>query len=300
MYRIKIEREDNPLNPREDWDNADVMYCEHRRYTLGDKDADKPMHEASYVELSYLRPDGTSACYVLDDRDNDHELHLLYDDVLAMLEEHRDAASDEAGAPPEPGEAPDAQAMYDAAVERAQAAVDYVRKATWESEWRDNPGIAIIRPLYLYDHGGITISAGAFSCPWDSGQVGWQYITDEALAAEWNGDRDAALRYMDATLQTYDDYIQGNVYGFTVEKGTLCSDIRTYADGTQVPLGEKIEWEHEDSCWGFIGDWWREGDPTGMGDHLPSEVMALFDSMNYNDEGEWRYTDDVPEELQCD
>src|SRR3989304_5726596 len=33
----------------------------------------------------------------------------------------------------------------------------------------------IFLPLYLYDHGGITMSTGAFSCPWDSGQVGFIY-----------------------------------------------------------------------------------------------------------------------------
>ena len=32
-----------------------------------------------------------------------------------------------------------------------------------------------VLPLYLYDHSGITMSTGAFSCPWDSGQVGFIY-----------------------------------------------------------------------------------------------------------------------------
>jgi len=33
----------------------------------------------------------------------------------------------------------------------------------------------VILPLYLYDHSGITMNTTGFSCPWDSGQVGWIY-----------------------------------------------------------------------------------------------------------------------------
>lgn len=31
----------------------------------------------------------------------------------------------------------------------------------------------LMLPLYLYDHSGITMNTTGFSCPWDSGQVGW-------------------------------------------------------------------------------------------------------------------------------
>ena len=39
----------------------------------------------------------------------------------------------------------------------------------------------IILPLYLYDHSGITISITPFSCRWDSGQVGFVYMTRESI-----------------------------------------------------------------------------------------------------------------------
>ena len=35
----------------------------------------------------------------------------------------------------------------------------------------------VILPLYLYDHSGITMNTCGFSCPWDSGQVGWIYAS---------------------------------------------------------------------------------------------------------------------------
>jgi hypothetical protein len=34
----------------------------------------------------------------------------------------------------------------------------------------------IVVPLYLYDHSGITMSTSPFSCPWDSGQVGYIWV----------------------------------------------------------------------------------------------------------------------------
>lgn len=291
LYRLKVEYDSDARNPREDGEYADIMYCEHRRYTLGDKDADKPVYEASYVTLR----SETGTEYELDDSSNDHELHLIFDDVLEMLEEHRDALDEDLADASDDTSAIDAETVrllrMDA--QRAAEACRYLRAATWKGEWRQVPGIAIIRDLSLYDHGGITIFAGAPTCRWDSGQVGWQYITEEKLAEEWDGDREKALAYMDATLKEYDHYLRGNVYGFVLEKGTLGET--TFIDGTTEPT---IRWDHEDSCWGFIGDWDGKDDPTGMREHLPREVEALFDSMDYNDVGEWKYTDNVPEELR--
>src|SRR3972149_2938921 len=36
-YMIKIYADNNPLNPREEWDNFGKMVCFHRNYKLGDK-----------------------------------------------------------------------------------------------------------------------------------------------------------------------------------------------------------------------------------------------------------------------
>lgn len=84
-------------------------------------------------------------------------------------------------------------------------------------------------PLIAYIHGGVALSlgrGGQFSCPWDSGQIGYVLVKKrqgfrnirkaaESLVSEWN------------------DYLSGNVYGFVVER-----------DGETV-----------DSCWGFFGDY---------------------------------------------
>ena len=90
----------------------------------------------------------------------------------------------------------------------------------------------IIKPLYLYDHSGITISTGSFSCPWDSGMVGWIYATPEAIKEEdWT--KEQADKYLEGEVTTFDDYLTCNVWGFIVEDEN----------------GEQIG-----SCSGFYGD----------------------------------------------
>ena len=35
--------------------------------------------------------------------------------------------------------------------------------------WKVLDAQVVMLPLYLYDHGGLTMNTSAFSCPWDSG-----------------------------------------------------------------------------------------------------------------------------------
>lgn len=86
-------------------------------------------------------------------------------------------------------------------------------------------------PIYLYDHSGITISTGPFSCQWDSGQVGWIYIEASDIESEFGGDRQQAEKCLESEIKEYDDYIRGEVYGYTITK-----------DGEDI-----------DSCWGMYG-----------------------------------------------
>jgi hypothetical protein len=98
----------------------------------------------------------------------------------------------------------------------------------------------IVLPLYLYDHSGITMNTTGFSCPWDSGQVGIIYVSKEKIRSEYGVKRISpklrakVLKVLKGEVETYDDYLTGNVWGYTV------------ADAS----GDII-----DSCWGFYGDY---------------------------------------------
>jgi len=103
-------------------------------------------------------------------------------------------------------------------------------------------GDAIILPLYLYDHSGITMNTTGFSCPWDSGQVGFIYVTLDKVRKEYGWKkitkkrREQIEKYLTGEVETYDTYLRGDVYGFNI--------TRNDEDGEEVDI---------DSCWGFYG-----------------------------------------------
>jgi hypothetical protein len=84
-------------------------------------------------------------------------------------------------------------------------------KAWWDENHKDT---GTIMPLYLYDHSGITIRTNPFDCPWDGGQVGWAYITAEQAESERLPD---PAKCIEAEVGTYDEFIRGEVYCFSVE-----------------------------------------------------------------------------------
>ena len=93
----------------------------------------------------------------------------------------------------------------------------------------------IILPLYLYDHSGISIKVGSYQgllpqghAEFDSGQVGFVYVTAEKLKAE-GLTKKKGEEVIRAEVETYNNYLTGEVYGFSVVKN-----------------GENF-----DNCWGF-------------------------------------------------
>lgn len=115
----------------------------------------------------------------------------------------------------------------------------------------------VILPLYLYDHSGITMNTSGFYCPWDSGQVGYIYISNEAIRKEYEVKRispqlrEKVIKYLTGEVETYDQFIRGDVYCYCIED----------ADG-----------EHLDSCCGFYGT-----------EHIEEQVM---DQITYYKEQE--------------
>lgn len=109
----------------------------------------------------------------------------------------------------------------------------------------DLPEGTITLPLYLYDHGGISMSSSPFSCPWDSGQVGFIYVTRETIAKEfpnYTPEDDTIRQYLANEVKTYDTYLSGQVYWYQVERMTTCDK------------GHEHE-ELVDSCGGFYGNY---------------------------------------------
>jgi len=95
----------------------------------------------------------------------------------------------------------------------------------------------VILPLYMISHSGISVSTGPFGCPWDSGQIGWVFMSAED-AKGYKGcgmDPENVLR---ETVKVLDQWVTGSVYGFSVTRECQCCGA------------DKVV----DSCWGFYAE----------------------------------------------
>jgi len=98
-------------------------------------------------------------------------------------------------------------------------------------------------PLYLYDHSGLTIRTYPFSCPWDSGKIGFVYVTKEEVRKEYSCKlvtkeiKEKVINLLRSEVEEYNNYLTGEVYGYRI------------VDDNE---------EERDSCWGFFGNEWRE------------------------------------------
>lgn len=145
---------------------------------------------------------------------------------------------------------------------------DYARKeyrGLWREpsdfeEWWEEHGVGGIRlPLRLYDHSGLTMSVGSGASPfdsggWDSGQVGWIFITHDEILREWTSDQEKAEACLRAEVETYDQYLTGQVYGYVVEDD----------DGN-----------HLDSCYGFFGEEeYCVGEAKASAEHISGKLAV--------------------------
>ena len=142
--------------------------------------------------------------------------------------------------------------------------------SSWDEWFAHELGDDVIAlPLYMYDHSGITIRTHPFNCPWDSGQVGYIYVTKEDVRKEWNVKRISSklkkkiIDILEAEIEVYDQWGRGDVYGFVLSKKCSCNECNH---------------EHDDvidSCWGFYGTDWEY---NGMTDHLDDIGIELLKS----------------------
>ena len=104
------------------------------------------------------------------------------------------------------------------------------------SEWQIPKG-SVKLPLYLYDHSGITMNTTGFSCPWDSGQVGFIFASPQSIRKEYGVKRiskklrEKVAMLLKAEVETYDQYLTGDVY-----------------------YGHFTNEDTDESCCGFYGD----------------------------------------------
>lgn len=139
----------------------------------------------------------------------------------------------------------------------------------WKTDEEEKLGkCCLILPLYLYDHSGITMNTTGFSCPWDSGQVGYIYVTFEDTRKEYGVKRvtdkvrdqtgkmvraiDMARRLLEAEVRVYDYYLKGEVYCYVVEdeNGDTLDGCGGYLGGRTYPNDSQEE--KDCSSWDYM------------------------------------------------
>lgn len=288
-YTLFIVEDEDPINPREDWDCFGKMICFHRRYNLGDKHNYKEPRDflqdllfreySSYPDSQYGKPvydyikQGRAKEAKLEYNRSTREWELLENDHWLTGQDWYVSSSYPANLKGK--DVPDW--FLDAALSalRMEELQELVQKM----------GDMVILPLYLYDHSGITMNTAGFSCPWDSGQVGWIYADKEAIRKEYGEvtpeSLEKAEKLLEGEVKDYDYYLTGQCYGFQLFKGD----------------------EEIDSCWGFLGDI-RDVQDDVKG-YLPAECEDIVETLQYRYDTpdiedyleETRENDELDEEL---
>lgn len=211
-FTLVVKQDEYPDNPREVFDRLGTMVCWHSRYNLGDEQpTNSPKEWLTCLFLDYAT-------------DQEKRAQVSQYFTGKPLSECRELLT-----------------YYD-------NDLDWLIEK--EIEVTSFPDSVIALPLYLYDHSGITISTNAFSCGWDSGQIGHIYVTKEKLKNEGLVDtpREQIEKYLIGEVKEYDAYLTGEVYGWQIETNE----------------GDILE-----SCWGYYSE--SEAQHQGM------ESLKYFD-----------------------
>jgi len=125
---------------------------------------------------------------------------------------------------------------------------DFTKKELIEHIQRDD---IFALPVYFYEHSSIALSTAPFNCEWDSGQVGYIFATYEDIEKEgWNTEQ--AEKFLISEIETYSNYINGEVYGYQIYKKGDCEHCS----------------DDVHSCWGYIGYEWVQEEVKDQLDYL--------------------------------
>lgn len=118
-----------------------------------------------------------------------------------------------------------------------------------------------IFPVEAYIHSGVRLSlfSGTKQCMWDSSVSGYILASKEEFK-----DLEIATNAAEGLIETWNQYLSGDVWGYIIEKSQTMYHIekslfnKHLKEGTVIKDLEKDftaedEWEEVDSCWGFYG-----------------------------------------------
>jgi len=297
QYCLHIRYEEYCDDPRE-WDHLTTMACFHRDYSLGDKLETKSPEEF-WQKLVYKHVSSEEVFAALCEgklygiRAVPNEIDPDCADIYENYYLHTILGNTE----------PEEVLEYERV--SADSILSYIGDDLTISHCQTllEPYIEWL-PLWLYDHSGITMSCGKrtgqYADRWDSGCVGWIVAEKDVIMKETrqilrdeNGNpireehrhpdgsvtygvkslplteetwRDRAIEIMKSDVETYDQYLRNEVYGYTLYE----------ADG--VDDDNETIWNEVESCWGFYGDNIYE---NGILDNIGCSLKSALESRSY-------------------
>lgn len=286
ICRIHVEQDNDPWNPRTEQDgNLGHMMVWWNRYTLGDTNEHQDP-ESFLNDLVRHNVSETKIINFVKSRKCSNGLELKYNRSEQIWELWGYWKVWWTG-----------NEVHHGVIE-SNNPIDYliddiIESMNFEDKWKllESEGFYCL-PIFIYEHGGITMNIGGFSCPWDSGQAGWIYTTkDEILKAEIRVKSEkgnyikvtnqnwkfAAQSVLKDEVKTYDMYLQGDVYGYVIDEIEM-DNLTSVTCGKSILDEDNFDWnEHTDSCWGYYSEKW--------GDDLLTEIAMeagfekLYDSL---------------------
>lgn len=234
---IKVYYDESAESPR-CWDNAAVFVCKYGRYALGDRqDIENVIEELLSAHVSpktiidyFVKTRHAELVEGEEDDQCDHYYKYpekWYDGTLHDYYIDADSQTD------------DEDTISCAMTEELSEG----EKLQLVCDADD----IVVLPIALYDHSGISMWLGSadshFDSQWDCSDVGFAYVEKETamkFGALKEGDDWKKWAYddMESEMKVYNEYVEGDVYGYTIEDeyGEVDSDINLCG------------------CWGYYGE----------------------------------------------
>jgi hypothetical protein len=121
-----------------------------------------------------------------------------------------------------------------------------------ESEYK----VLMIKPLYVYDHSGITISTSPFNDRFDTSRIGWVFIDEKKLktiCGEGTYTDKELNEWIDGEVKMYDKYLVGDCYGYEIFEIETCDKGHQHKNLIESCYGYYDEKDcHEDGMYVLV------------------------------------------------
>ena len=212
--RLHVLQDLSPENPRMSCEHFATMICGHRRYHLGD-------HQAETGGPDEL------AQFILEAINEDLQDNRLSGQVRRKADEDY--------------------------TKLTKALEKYHKTGIVQPLLDVMHSVAILQKIFMYEHSGIAISLTSFNDRWDSGTLGYVFVTHTRIREQLTGGRWENSTWIPGTgkltaarkararellkleFEEYAAYIEGEAYGYEIAAGP--------------------DFAYEDGCWGYFGDW---------------------------------------------